>query len=160
MSHTGSTGVPVLERVRRGLRSAEPAVVYLGAGLVVGGTLLAVVAWALFAVGEGQPHGTGPYWAYREAAVVVAGLAAASLLAGGVRLATAVGTVRPAVAGAALAGIFLCLVAVGAFVATYPSEWNVSGTDYSLVGVTVYALGLACLGGSLGAAVHARYPGS
>lgn len=159
MSHSRTADAPVRERVLRGLRSAEPAVVYLGAGVVVGGALLAVVAWALFAVSEGQPHGTGVYWAYREAAVVVAGLAAMSLLAGGVRLATAVGPVRRGIAAATLVGLVLCLVSVGLFVVAYPGEWNVTGTDYSLVGVSIYGLGLACLGASLGAAVHARYPG-
>lgn len=130
--------------------------IYLGAGLVVAGSVLSVVAWALFAVSEGQPHTSGPYWAYREAAVVTAGLGAVGLLVGGVRLATAVGSIHRAVVASTVVGIVLSFLAVGVFVASYPGAWNVAGTDYSLPGVTAYGAGIACLAGAFAAAVRSR----
>lgn len=155
MGEVGATGV---RRSIKRLRRADAAVVYVGTGATVGGLLLAVVGWALFAVSEGQPPGSDAYWAYREAAVVVAGIATLTILVGGIRLATVVGRIRRRTLAAAALGTACCLASLAVFVTAYPMAWNVPGPDRSLLGVSLYGVGVVALGFAVALAVRGRYP--
>lgn len=52
----------------------------------------------------------------------------------------------------AAAGLVVTIAAIAFFVSVYPSDWN-AGADYSLRGVTIYAVGLVSVLASTGAAL-------
>jgi len=124
--------------------------VYLGFALFFGGIALGAVGILVFLLSATMSGGGTPAWAIREVAMVAASVGFPVILLGMVVLLP--GDRR--MTYASLAGIAICLVAVGLFVATYPMNWNVARTpDYSAQGVAIYAVGLVAVVGATGAAL-------
>ncbi|PSP82341.1 permease [Halobacteriales archaeon QS_1_68_17] len=124
-----------------------------GFGLFFGGIALGALGLVLFLWSATAPEGSAAFWQRREVAIALA-------MVGLPAFVTSVVVLLPVDRRALYAGIAgsaVCLVAVGLFVAAYPRQWNVSGTDYSTVGIGVYAVGLAVLGGATGAALVAHH---
>jgi len=110
--------------------------VYVGFALFFAGLGLGLLGLALFAVERVALTGTA--FLVREIAFVSAALGLPLVLVAVVVLLPAD---RRALAVAAF-GFVVVLAAVAFFVAVYPSNWNYGTPDYSLHGVTVYAVGL------------------
>lgn len=110
--------------------------VYLGFALFFGGLGLGILGLILFVVERALLDGL-VFWV-REAAFAMGALGLPLVL-------VAVVVLLPADRRAlyvALGGFAIVLAAIGFFVAVYPSNWNYGTPDYSLHGVTVYAIGL------------------
>lgn len=123
--------------------------VYAGFGLFFGGIALGLVGVAVFLLGAAV-SGTGPAFALREIAVVLAAGGLPVALVGAVVLLP--GDDRTTYA--AVAGTAVCLLAVAVFVAAYPYQWNVARTpDHSALGVGIYAVGLVLTAAATGAAL-------
>ncbi|GAB6860432.1 permease [Haloplanus litoreus] len=124
--------------------------VYLGFALFFGGIALGAVGILVFLLSATMSGGGTPAWAIREVAMAAASVGFPVILLGIVILLP--GDRR--MTYASLAGLAVCLVAVGLFVATYPMNWNVARTpDYSAQGVAIYAVGLVAAVGATGAAL-------
>jgi hypothetical protein len=124
--------------------------VYLGFGLFFGGIALGAVGILVFLLSALASGSGAPAWAIREVAMVAAAGGFPLLLLGIVVLLP--GDER--MTYASVAGLAVCLVAVGLFVYAYPMRWNVAGSpDYSAQGVAVYAVGLVAVVGATGAAL-------
>lgn len=127
--------------------------VYLGFALFFGGLTIGIIGLLLFLLSSGiGPTSTG-YWQLRELAISAALLGMPAFVLSIVVLLPV--DVRAVYVGAA--GGVVCLIAIGVFVASYPQSWNVPGRDYSPIGVTVYAGGVAVLVASTGAALVAYH---
>lgn len=122
--------------------------VYLGFTLFIGGFALGIVGLVLFAVEQVVADQT-PIWWLREIAFVVGALGLPTLLVG----VTVLLPVDRRASYAATAGLAVTLAAAIFFVDVYPSQWNVDGSDYSLQGVVLYAVGLVTVIASTGAAL-------
>ncbi len=128
--------------------------VYLGFALFFGGIALGVIGLGAFLWSVSLPAGAALFWALREIAITMAFLGLPAFILSVVVLLP----VSRRVLAASSVGAFLCLVAVGVFVAVYPQNWNVqAGTDYSAQGIAVYAAGLALLVASTGSALVAHH---
>lgn len=120
--------------------------VYLGFALFFAGLGLGLAGLLLFAIERGVVAGEA-FW-LREIAFAGGALGLPVLLVSVVVLLPAD---RRAVY-VALGGLAITVVAIGFFVSVYPSNWNY-GADYSLQGVTVYAVGLISLLAATGSAL-------
>lgn len=120
--------------------------VYLGFALFFAGLGLGLAGLLLFAIERGVIAGEA-FW-LREIAFAGGALGLPVLLVSVVVLLPAD---RRAVY-VALGGLAITVVAIGFFVSVYPSNWNY-GADYSLQGVTVYAVGLISLLAATGSAL-------
>lgn len=128
--------------------------VYLGFALFFGGIALGVIGLGAFLWSVSLPDGAALFWPLREIAISMAFLGLPAFILSVVVLLP----VSRRVIAASSAGAFLCLVAVGVFIAVYPQNWNVqAGTDYSAQGIAVYAAGLALLVASTGSALVAHH---
>jgi hypothetical protein len=116
--------------------------VYVGFALFFGGVALGAVGIVVFLL-SGTVSGMTVY-EYREVASVAAAASLPVILLGVVVLLP--GNRR--VTAAALVGSLVCAGAIGLFVWAYPNAWNVNGTDYSLQGVAIYAVGLVAVVGA------------
>lgn len=124
--------------------------VYLGFALFFGGIALGALGFVLFLGSSAVTAGSAYFWQLREIAIT---LAAAGLPAFMLGIVVLLPTSRRIRYGAAVGGV-LCLVAIGVFIAVYPSNWNVpTGTDYSAQGIAVYAGGVTVLVAATGAAL-------
>jgi hypothetical protein len=120
--------------------------VYLGFALFFAGLGLGLVGLALFAVERGVLAGEA-FW-LREIAFATGALGLPVVLSSVVVLLPA----DRRAAYVALGGLATTVAAIGFFVSVYPSNWNY-GADYSLQGVTVYAVGLVSLLAATGSAL-------
>lgn len=127
--------------------------VYLGFGVFFCAVALGIVGLVLFLVSGTAAPGSDRYWAFRRIAIVLTSLGLPAALVGIVILLP----VDRRALYAASGGTFLCLAAMGLFVSVYPNNWNVqTGTDYSTLGVAIYATGLAVVVAATGAALVAH----
>lgn len=128
--------------------------VYLGAYAALSGGLFAVAGWLLYFWSEASD---ATLWTVREAAFASGALGLALVPLGAVLLLTAdAGAGGSAVRRTTTAAVGCCLAGLATFVYAYPSEWNVTGFDYSLLGVTLFGVGLGGLFLAAGAAVGRR----
>lgn len=116
--------------------------VYVGFALFFGGLALGAAGILVFLL-SGTVEGMTVY-AYREVASVATAASLPVIMLGVVVLLP--GNRR--VTAAAVVGSLVCAGAIGLFVWSYPQAWNVSGTDYSLQGVAIYAVGLVAVMGA------------
>jgi hypothetical protein len=124
--------------------------VYLGFALFFGGITLGAVGITVFFLSALASDPGDTAFALREVAVVASASGFPALLLGIVVLLPGDGRMRYA----ALAGVAVCLIAVGAFASVYPLNWNVSrAPDYSAQIIAVYAVGLVAVVGTTGAAL-------
>lgn len=120
--------------------------VYLGFALFFGGLGLGLVGLMLFAVERGVLSGE-VFW-LREVAFATGALGLPVVL-------VSIVVLLPADRRAlyvALGGLAITVAAIAFFVSVYPNDWNY-GADYSLRGVTVYAVGLVSVLAATGAAL-------
>ncbi|WP_435194580.1 DUF7139 domain-containing protein [Natronomonas sp. EA1] len=137
-----------VELYRRYLGEPERELdVYLGFGLFFGGFALGILGLVLFAVEQTLTPGD-LFWV-REIAYSVGALGLPTLLVG----VTVLLPVDRRASYAAAVGLVVCLAAIAFFVSVYPSQWNVQGSDFSLQGVVIYAVGLVTVIASTGAAL-------
>jgi hypothetical protein len=120
--------------------------VYLGFALFFAGLGLGLVGLLLFAVERGVLPG-GAFW-LREIAFAAGALGLPVVLVSVVVLLPAD---RRAVY-VAVGGLAVTVAAIAFFVSVYPNDWNF-GADYSLRGVTVYAVGLVSVLAATGSAL-------
>lgn len=120
--------------------------VYLGFALFFAGLGLGLVGLLLFAIERGGLSGD-VFW-LREIAFSAGALGLPVVLVGVVVLLPA----DERASYVALAGLAVTVAAIGFFVSVYPNNWNY-GADYSLRGVTVYAVGLVSLLAATGSAL-------
>ena len=131
--------------------------VYVGFGLFLGGIGLAIVALLLFAWSATLEARSAEYFAWVQPAYALGMVALPATMLGIVALLPSERRVRYV----SVAGVAITLVAVAGFVSLYPSDWNFyeSGeAAFSTVHVVaVYAVGLASISASTGAALIAHY---
>ncbi|WP_338740788.1 DUF7139 domain-containing protein [Haloplanus salilacus] len=124
--------------------------VYLGFALFFGGIALGGVGIVVFFLSALASSPGDTAFALREVAVVASAGGFPVLLLGIVVLLPGDDRMRYA----AIAGLGVCFVAVGAFTSVYPMNWNVSRSpDYSAQIIAVYAVGLVAVVGATGAAL-------
>ncbi|MFA9415640.1 permease [Natrinema sp. HArc-T2] len=127
--------------------------VYVGFGLFLGGIGLAVVALLLFLWGNTNPARSASYFAWVGPAYGLAMVAVPVLMLGIVTLLPA----ERRVLYTSIGGATITLAAVAGFLSVYPHHWNGYGNDYTVQVVAVYAVGLAGITASTGAALIAHY---
>lgn len=127
--------------------------VYLGFSLFLGGIGLAVVALALFLWSATLETHTDPYYASVRPAYALVMIALPVTMLGIVVLLPADRKVRYT----SIAGVVLTVAAAAGFVYAYPADWYFYGEDYTLEVVTTYAVGMAGVTASTGAALIAHY---
>lgn len=127
--------------------------VFVGFTLFFGGIVIGVLGLVLFLSSVAVTAQDALFWPLREVSIVFAIVGLPGLLLGIIVLLP----VSSKAEYIGLGGAGICLIATAIFVATYPQAWNVTGTDYSPVGISVYAVGLAVLVASTGAALVAHH---
>jgi hypothetical protein len=120
--------------------------VYLGFALFFGGLGLGLVGLALFGIERAALAGE-VFW-LREIAFAGGAFGLPLVLFSVVVLLPADRRALYVAAG----GLAVTIVAIAFFVSVYPSDWN-AGADYSLRGVTIYAVGVVSVLASTGAAL-------
>lgn len=121
--------------------------VYLGFALFFGGLGLGLVGLFLFVIERALLSGI-VFW-IREIAFAMGALGLPLVLVAVVVLLP----VDRRALYAALGGLAVVVVSIAFFLAVYPSNWNHGTPDYSLHGVTVYAVGLISVLAATGAAL-------
>ncbi|SIR83852.1 DUF7139 domain-containing protein [Natronorubrum thiooxidans] len=127
--------------------------VYVGFGLFLGGIGLALVALVLFFWSGTFEARSIAHVTWAEPAYGIAMVALPLLMLGIVVLLPS----ERRVLYASIAGVAVTLAAVAGFLYAYPDDWNGYGNDYTAEVVAVYAIGLAGLTASTGAALIAHY---
>ncbi|WP_254767994.1 DUF7139 domain-containing protein [Salinilacihabitans rarus] len=158
MPAEGSTDGYLFDLYRRYIGEPDGRTdVYLGFGLFLGGIGLAIVALSLFLWGSTFEARTPAYFAWIEPAYALGMLSLPAVMLGIVVLLPAERRVRYASIG----GAAVAVAAVVGFLQLYPYNWNFyeSGeAAFSTVHVVAtYAVGLASLTASTGAALIAHY---
>lgn len=110
--------------------------VYLGFALFFGGLGLGLLGLVLFGLERALLSGVA--FSIREIAFAIGALGLPLVLVAVVVLLPADRRALYVAAG----GLAIVVAAIGLFVSVYPSNWNHGTPDYSLHGVTVYAVGL------------------
>ncbi|MFP8956245.1 permease [Natrialbaceae archaeon A-CW3] len=126
--------------------------IYVGFGLFLGGIGLAVIALVVFLWGTTYDHGSSEYFNWLRPAYALGMVSLPALMLGIVVLLPSERRMRYISAGS----LGLTAVAAIGFVLAYPSDW-LYGDDYSILIVGTYALGLAGVTASTGAALIAHY---
>ncbi|WP_265111605.1 DUF7139 domain-containing protein [Halosolutus halophilus] len=127
--------------------------VYLGFGLFLGGIGFAIVALLLYLWSSTFEARTASHLAWAEPAYALAMVALPVLMLGIVVLLPS----ERRVLYTSIAGVAVAIVAIGGFLYAYPDHWNGYGYDYTAQVVAVYAVGLAGITASTGAALIAHY---
>ena len=158
MSAERSTDGYLFDLYRRYVGEPEArADVYVGFGLFLGGIGLAIVALVLFAWSSTLEPRSSEYFAWVQPAYALGMVALPATMLGIVALLPSERRIRYTSA----IGVAVTLVAVGGFVHLYPSDWNFYDSGeaaFSTVHVVaVYAIGLASITASTGAALIAHY---
>ena len=126
--------------------------VYVGFGLFLGGIGLAVVALVLFLWSTTLEPRSDAYWAWVQPAYAIGMISLPALMLG----ITVLLPSEQRMVYISLAGVALSVVAAIGFVLAYPDNW-LYGNDYSVAVVATYAIGLAGVTASTGAALIAHY---
>ncbi|SDR41918.1 DUF7139 domain-containing protein [Natronobacterium texcoconense] len=126
--------------------------VYVGFGLFLGGIGLAVVALLLFLWSTTLEARSSAYFAWVEPAYMVAMLSVPLALLGVVVLLPS----ERRMLYTSIAGVAITFGAVVGFYVAYPEDW-LYGDDYTVEIVATYAIGLAGVAASTGAALIAHY---
>ncbi|AFO58237.1 MULTISPECIES: hypothetical protein [Natrinema] len=127
--------------------------VYVGFGLFLGGIGLAIVALVLFVWANTFEARSGSYFAWVGPAYALAMMALPVTMLGIVVLLPS----ERRMLYTSVAGVVITAGAVVGFLVVYPDHWNGYGADYTVSVVAVYALGLAGITASTGAALIAHY---
>ena len=126
--------------------------VYVGFGLFLGGIGLAIVSLVLFLWGTTLEYRSPEYFNWLRPAYAIGMVSLPALMLGIVILLPSERRMRYT----SIAGVALTTAAAIGFTFVYPSDW-LFGDDYTLVIVATYALGLAGVTASTGAALIAHY---
>ncbi|ELY44146.1 DUF7139 domain-containing protein [Natronorubrum bangense] len=127
--------------------------VYVGFGLFLGGIGLAIVALVLFLWSSTFEARSVAHVTWAEPAYAIVMVALPLLMLGIVVLLPS----ERRVLYASIAGVVVTIAAVAGFLYAYPDDWNGYGNDYTAEVVAVYAVGLAGITASTGAALIAHY---
>lgn len=127
--------------------------VYVGFGLFLCGLVLAVVALVLFVWGTTFEAQSPPYVKWVQPAYAMGMLALPIVMLGIVVLLPS----ERRVLAVSVVGVGITALGVVGFLYAYPDDWNGYGADYTVEVVAVYAVGLAGLAASTGAALIAHY---
>ncbi|MFC7214907.1 permease [Saliphagus sp. GCM10025334] len=127
--------------------------VYVGFGLFLGGIGFAIVALLIYLWSSTLEPRSPAHLAWVEPAYSVAMISLPVLMLGIVVLLPS----ERRVLYTSIAGLAVTAVAVGGFLYAYPDHWNGYGNDYTAQIVAVYAVGLAGVTASTGAALIAHY---
>ncbi|WP_222919055.1 permease [Natrinema sp. SYSU A 869] len=127
--------------------------VYVGFGLFLGGIGLAIIGLVLFLWGSTFEARSGIYFAWVGPAYALAMMALPVTMLGIVVLLPS----ERRMLYTSIAGVAITAGAVAGFLFVYPKDWNGYGADYTVQVVAVYALGLAGITASTGAALIAHY---
>ena len=127
--------------------------VYVGFGLFLGGIGLASIALLLFLWSSTFEARSAAHLTWAEPAYGIVMIALPLLMLGIVVLLPA----ERRVLYTSIAGVAITAVAVAGFVYAYPDDWNGYGADYTAQVVATYAVGLAGVTASTGAALIAHY---
>ena len=127
--------------------------VYVGFGLFLGGIGLAIIALLLFLWSSTFEARSAGHVTWAEPAYGIAMIALPLVMLGIVVLLPAERRVRYT----SIAGVAITAAAVAGFLYAYPDDWNGYGNDYTVEIVAVYAVGLAGITASTGAALIAHY---
>lgn len=137
MSSSASGGDPFVDLYRSYIGEPDSRMdIYLGFALFFGGIGLGLIGLVLFAIERGVVA-ADLFW-LRELAFATGALGLPVVLVSVVVLLPAD---RRATYVAGI-GFVITLGAIAFFISVYPSNWNHGTPDYSLQGVTVYAIGL------------------
>lgn len=131
----------------------DRADVYVGFGLFLGGIGLALVALVLFLWGNTHDVRSASYFAWVGPAYALAMVSLPVVMLGIVTLLPS----ERRVLYTSIGGAAITLAAVAGFLFVYPRHWNGFGNDYTVEVVAVYAVGLAGITASTGAALIAHY---
>ncbi|WP_252701051.1 DUF7139 domain-containing protein [Natronosalvus vescus] len=126
--------------------------IYVGFGLFLGGIGLAVIALVVFLWGTTYDHGSSEYFNWLRPAYALGMVSLPALMLGIVVLLPSERRMRYISAGS----LALTAAAAVGFVLAYPSNW-LYNDDYSILIVGTYAVGLAGVTASTGAALIAHY---
>ncbi|OLZ41106.1 permease [Natrinema saccharevitans] len=127
--------------------------VYVGFGLFLGGIALALVGLLLFLWGNTYDARTAGYFAWVGPAYALAMSALPVTMLGIVVLLPSERRMQYA----SIAGVAVTIAATVGFLVAYPGDWNGYGNDYTVSIIATYAVGLAAITASTGAALIAHY---
>ena len=127
--------------------------VYVGFGLFLCGIILATASFALFVYSTTLEAQSASYFQWVEPAYALGMLALPVVMLGIVVLLPS----ERRVLAVSVAGVGITIFAVAGFLYAYPDDWNRYGADYSVEVVALYAVGLAGITASTGAALIAHY---
>ncbi|WP_254523603.1 DUF7139 domain-containing protein [Natrinema caseinilyticum] len=127
--------------------------VYAGFGLFLGGIGLAVIGLVLFLWGNTFEARSPGYFAWVGPAYALAMTALPVTMFGIVTLLPSERRVLYASTG----GVTITIAAVVGFLVAYPKDWNGYRNDYTVEVIATYAVGLAFITASTGAALIAHY---
>ncbi|MFA9504577.1 permease [Natrinema sp. H-ect1] len=127
--------------------------VYVGFGLFLGGIGLALVGLLLFLWGNTYDARTAGYVAWVGPAYALAMTALPVTMLGIVVLLPSERRMQYA----SIAGVAVTIAAIIGFLVAYPGDWNGYGNDYTVPIIATYAVGLAAITASTGAALIAHY---
>lgn len=127
--------------------------VYVGFGLFLAGIGLAAIALVLFLWASQFETRTTDFATWMQPAIAMGMLSLPAVMLGIVVLLPSERRVRYTSVG----GLVVTVVAVGAFLWAYPDHWWGVGDDYTVEVAVVYAVGLAGITASTGAALIAHY---
>lgn len=127
--------------------------VYVGFGLFLGGIGLALVALVLFLWGNTHEARSAGYFAWVGPAYALAMVSLPVVMLGIVTLLPS----ERRMLYTSIGGATITVAAVAGFLFVYPHHWNGYGNDYTVQVVAVYAVGLAGITASTGAALIAHY---
>ncbi|RQG89810.1 permease [Natrarchaeobius halalkaliphilus] len=126
--------------------------VYLGFGLFLGGIGLAIVALVLF-LWSSTLDAQSPAYSWAEPAYALVMISLPVTMLGIVVLLPA----ERRVLYTSVVGVGVTLAATAGFVYAYPEDWYFHGADYTVEVIATYAVGLAAISASTGAALIAHY---
>ena len=127
--------------------------IYVGFGLFLGGIGLGIISLLLFLWSSRFDARTAEYFTWAEPASALVMLALPILMLGIVVLLPS----ERRVLYTSVAGVAVTAAAVAGFLYAYPDDWNGYGADYTAEVVGIYAVGLAGVTASTGAALIAHY---
>ncbi|XGI83387.1 permease [Halorutilales archaeon Cl-col2-1] len=126
--------------------------VYAGFGIFLGGIALGLLSLVIFLPSTATEVGSDLYWTLRETSISMAIVGLPLVMLGVAVLLP----VRKRAVYAAVTGTAVCVVGVVMFASSYPSNFNVDQSVTARV-VSVYAVGLALVVSSTGAALIAHH---
>lgn len=127
--------------------------VYVGFSLFLGGIGLAIVALLLFVWSGTYETRSAAYIAWVQPAYALVMISLPVFMLGVVVLLPS----ERRMLYTSIAGVAITIGAIVGFLGAYPDHWNGYGNDYTVEVVATYAVGLAAITASTGAALIAHY---